>query len=943
VGKNPPNLKLIKKPAQDLDTSKEELAKSRAQGSAFDFVALDELSAADRESVDRLVSAVAQNSGTIAAARALRPWDLRPVIISAGENGPSIIRLAGPEVALQNKISERLEKLFEVLTNEPTLNSGICDWGRTQGQLYFRRSFAPETLAHILVGETSLDVHSAYELIRSLAQTIAHWHARGLIHGHICSSNIEFSVNGGVTLLDAGIGAALAQVTQEVDAQHARSLAPELSARKDPGYATDVYGLGVVIRRVCLAVKKKYQFSDENSLVRKRLSPFQELASSMLLNDPRRRSSLNDLLALLDGGDARKAANFSDKGTAVSAEGNSSKEDQRTDNYVDFAERKSRQPQRDVGGADPQAAEQFDSFSDYQEKVRKERGIESPTRSAEPEYSGGPDANTIIYKTMSAQRERESQIANSEPIVEGYVSPFDAVEHAEADEVLLDEEDLNLDSPQAEPSAQRGDDSRKSAKKVGIPTPQTEDQNSWSGFLGFVGVLCLVLVGVWFFMKPSSEPLAAIEYTYAELRADWASKMPSRMVNVAEIAVDPEVDNRAVQDMIVASALQGEKLPSMVNVEFLRIAFDDRWERDLTAEDRRMAVSLALASLLRDRMPQDLGPLIDHHPALILAVAASAGQNLNRILDKVPADVLTSLPQPYGDAFAKLTNGQKDVTCADRGIQLLARFGTRGVDPDQIMEIPEFLRGDTSRRLNALAIMFSQHERLAKSLLDVLLNHPNMVLKTPHVTWARAWDILSWNELDSVDRLFVLSGIPPAKMVSAANIVKLFTHPEPSMRSYAIRQAMNRVKFNHPAAFAVLTELEAKPELLDSEQLSRLAAILENPQTATQERIESWLSSAPPTKLIAMMLIGSAKQSTSFALDTWFAVYLKQRAWVPSLEELKELIHHPDEYTRLYSYNLLHLHTDKAEAKSLLEEAMTQETSPDLKAQLSLMMEQFRE
>ncbi|HQH27177.1 MAG TPA: hypothetical protein PLP17_07250, partial [Oligoflexia bacterium] len=468
------------------------------------------------------------------------------------------------------------------------------------------------------------------------------------------------------------------------------------------------------------------------------------------------------------------------------------------------------------------------------------------------------------------------------------------------------------------------------------PRQAPASQAAAGGFWYFLMFLAVVLITVWYYFRgiqPGTE-----SYGVDDLRLRWESRSPSRMVAVARLALTRGPEQHYAEEIILRSVMSGDTLPGGVDVDLLRIAFNSRWEKSLSAEDRRMALALGLAGLLDGALPTDLGKLSDRHPGVVFAVAASAGRNVSRFLKPIPAVVLTKLPPPYGPAFVKLTMNAADATCADDFVQQFARISTRGVERAQ--EIAEFLRQDSRVRLVALALMFSADNQLAKPLLDVLVNHPNLSLEQAEVKWAREWKLTQWADLEPGDQLFVLAGVPPSGRLDLENIGKLFMHPAAEIRVYAIQQALDRIKFAHPATWAVMQRVMRQPDMLSPEQLFKLAEILEKPASVSDERIKTWLTSQPPVPLdiLTEMLLANSEQAQAMRLDAWIAVYLKGQGWEPDIAVLKRLAQHPDNYTRLFAYNQIFRLNDKDTARVFLRTALNKEKNPAYRRQLESMI-----
>jgi hypothetical protein len=238
--------------------------------------------------------------------------------------------------------------------------------------------------------------------------------------------------------------------------------------------------------------------------------------------------------------------------------------------------------------------------------------------------------------------------------------------------------------------------------------------------------------------------------------------------------------------------------------------------------------------------------------------------------------------------------------------------------------------------------MFSYNNGLSNSLLQVLLKHPNLSIDIPSIKWAKDWDLLSWKELEAGDQLFVLAGVPPAATVSPENLGKMFAHPSPAIRAYAIGKALDRIHMAHPGAFDVFRMIQNDPAILTPRQTVELAHLLERPDTLQMSTIQSWLETKPPLQIVAPLLLATAGQAKSTPLDTAFAVYLKENKWKPELGILRKLSQHPDDYTRLFAYNELYLMDDKETSREFLQAASRRENNPANKAQLQQMLDDLK-
>ena len=468
-------------------------------------------------------------------------------------------------------------------------------------------------------------------------------------------------------------------------------------------------------------------------------------------------------------------------------------------------------------------------------------------------------------------------------------------------------------------------------------------------------LLMLTILGFGFFMfalsstkTTSIDEPAPVEYVEApqpaqsgDLRVEWESGMPSRMANVALAVVGDDEAARYAEIVIVNSAMNPTTPLPNVNPDLLRVAFDQRWEQELTPSDRKAALSLALIGLLRENLPKNLPQPADLHPGVILGLTASAGPDVaNRVLSTIPAARLTKLPAPVGQAFAEIIGTQSELRCNDQAVMSLARFFSKGLEDSA--DVKDFLATDTVKRLRAFAVLFSYDNNLARRALKVLIEHPNMVIDHEYIEWGRRWSLGSWRDTEDTEKLFLLAGIQPSSPVGTAHIGKLFAHPARAVRAHAIDFTLENIKLRHPGAYDVLRYLKEQPEILTAKQTVQLAQIIEDPERVRKEHIAQWFDSKPPVSLVEMLLVATANEKRATRVDFAAASYLKANNWNPGTDLLHKLLHHPEDLTRLFIYNRVYTLSDSEMALIMLEKARNAEKNSTFKKQLTEMTEALR-
>ncbi len=933
--KNFSHLSLVKKPSLD-DSSR---------GASFELVALNELGTQEQRRVEKAILQVSPNAAIIGVQVTARSWDLRPVIVAQKESAPTVVRFLGPEVTLSPALSHRVEAVLRQIATSTELHAycELLEWGLFEGQLWYRRPVVERTLAEKLLQRPYEDLSLALDLAKQIITAIEVLDRAGLVHGHITPENIAIRDDGTVSLLDVGISSAVAQACSQLGLESfpqgldPAGFAPEFLSSDKPAITLDLYGLGMTLKEVFRPFYSRKQQGNERG---NGLRAILDAVLALTDNNQVRRPTLGQLRTLLWGRDpvARQG------GTTAPVRASSVKIKRPSQNLKpgevqQFLEQMSvtspmlpppvASPTQKV--IPPQVTPSQNAATKVaQTQIAPAKFAPAPSAPAQLPHPILPSTPTTDFSGVPAgSTVRELMRAHSAPLPNPFEeNAFEALRAPLVEPLAVPPPAFPLGFPgAAEPVAKPLEQAVAapivSGERFTI-SKHTGNLIVWGG--AFVGVL----LAVYFFLLQESTPT----YTREALDAAWASRRPSMMGSVAEAAL---AGDAYAEMLIVASVMQdGENAVPGVDSALLRTAFNERWESELKSGDRRTAMALALSGLLRAKTPKDLPSLKELHPGVILAITASAGRAVAGILNGVPVEVLGNLPPPIGPAFIELARSQQKLTCGNKVTQALARLATR--DLDDAEELVEFLGEHTIARLRALAILFSQDAQSARKILDILLNHPNIEVQHEIVGWAKTSDLLSWQEINSSDQLLILAGIPSAEPVRVENIGKMFAHPEPAMRAFAIKRAVEEIKFSHPAAYLALKMLSDDPKLLDPKQTVQLANFLESPAKANPQEVRTWLASNPSKDLVLNVVMALGPEQATTPFDFELSRYLQQSGWKPSPEELKKLIRHPEKLTRFFAYKTLFESPDTDGALRLLKEAVKYESAEEFQQQLKFMI-----
>jgi len=865
-------------------------SEERKTSSVLSIINLAELSEGEQLRVRELGAAVIPGAQLQGIVRGPRSWDLRP-LLKQGDS-LSLLRLYGPEVMLSAAQSEGSLHQLEKLASFDDSGCGLLEFGTIDSQLFVLRPLFGNTLQErLLAGERFTFLQSlgiSLELIRILKR----WHEEGIVHGHICPSNICFSPQGEIFLVDPGIlisqhraGRELGSTAEILDEKYS---APELLQDDLLEQAADIYCLGIVFSELFRKVKRARDDRESDPQLERMKSEdieaISELTAGMMDANPLSRAPLDFVERVLDS------------------------------------------------------------------RVRR---IEVETPVANAESSSVAPVSDLENGEFSSWKEPLS-LVDPEPkwILEGELgqnTPFQSLPAAEISKPDISEENQHswrINPYEESPLEPRPIETVEAEHrfKEDIETIEREEKASGSSNMSgqtvsrlfVLGMLSILLsLGYKFFFRDSVPDFAGL--TPIELQDAWESGIPSEMALVAGAALQSESDGEPEQQkfaerLIIKTALAGDKVSESINFPLIRLAFNEKWERKLTPADRRVVLTLALHKLVdEDLLPKDTVELGELHPGVLFAILSIQGNAPG--VNQIPVSKLTALPPPFKMAFQEFINANPEAKCTDPGPLALARFWSRELAVEDVLS---YLRDDTETRLRALAIMFSSERIKSRQLITMLLDHPNLRLDHELIRWGIMVKLTSWSELDSTGQLFILAGIPMRSKLSPAENVQLLAHPLPVIRKSAIDEIVNTIPLAHPGAMPFLRKLKERPEMLSGKQTIEIAQFLEKPSSATKEGVQAWCDTKPNPELLADLLSSTSNQQQSTPFDANLSLCLQRSEWQPNLDVLRGLVTHPDSLTRVWVYTKLSDEGLKNPSAviDILSSALQTEARADLRQQI---------
>lgn len=417
----------------------------------------------------------------------------------------------------------------------------------------------------------------------------------------------------------------------------------------------------------------------------------------------------------------------------------------------------------------------------------------------------------------------------------------------------------------------------------------------------------------------------------------WTSNQPSKMSIVATAAINKDAEAQLV---IVGDAMRGSARP-MVRSTLLRSAFNPLWERALTEVDREIILRLALAKLLPE-VPFSLPPLREAHPAVVFALAGDIPdlqeEQGSREFADVPLSRMAELPKPYGMLFVQLS---------ELGIQSMAELPARGLSHLLAGDagpgsFEAFFRPTDSRivALAKVAMLLPLMERapgLADAAYASLLNRMNPLLE--HLQWFSLEELADWSKLSKTAWFAIMVGADSQETLTVQQWADLLLFPDKRVRDKA-QQRLIRGHFN-PAAASMLEFLSSAENKLNRFQTISILSAFKSEGELGYSLLANVLAAQPDPRSILRILLSRSQlgKADPFSLD--LSRYLSRSRWEASLQELKQLVGHPERHTRVLAYS--RLDPSKPDQLAILQNAVVVEPHESTRRQLEIKLEPFQE
>lgn len=414
--------------------------------------------------------------------------------------------------------------------------------------------------------------------------------------------------------------------------------------------------------------------------------------------------------------------------------------------------------------------------------------------------------------------------------------------------------------------------------------------------------VCLLGLAVIYFAFSAPRPVELSGEKFAQFQLWWTSNQGSLMQRTAEAAVQDDEEAVAV---VLQDAQSGAKRQG-IRGTLLRVAFDTRWERTLTAVDKKVLVRLGLAPLVPVSF-EGLPPPEKLSPAVSLAIMADLQvTEESPTLAQVPLVNLTRLPEPIGSSFAKL--GILGVSsCGDpvaRGLAQLLVVAKEGKDLAALKALEAYFsrpNSDGSGELILLLPLLSERKGYEDEVSAALLDRGGPLAQ--RLLWFETERLAGWEKVPKRLRLALSAGEMGGVTFTSEQLADLLLFPVPIIQNSAKEKliaATQNVQLQN-----TIGVLASQENHLSRSQTIALLSALKWEGDRGYSFVSSWFSSTPdPDTVIKILLArGYSESLDPFAIEA--PRYLKGKRWHLGLDELKLLSTHHEPVVRALMYTTL--------------------------------------
>ncbi|MCB0309641.1 MAG: hypothetical protein KDD42_00315 [Bdellovibrionales bacterium] len=445
-------------------------------------------------------------------------------------------------------------------------------------------------------------------------------------------------------------------------------------------------------------------------------------------------------------------------------------------------------------------------------------------------------------------------------------------------------------------------------------------------------VVLLVVLGV--LLANRYELLNLSFENESDLRAKWFSNQPSQMLPIAEAALDDATS--VARSIIFLDALAGSDRPK-IQSDFLRAALNPAWEAELTDEDKRVILALAVVELLPDKIAE-LPGLSEVHPGVALALASGVSMEHGlRGLEAVKPEQLSSLSGIYGKIF-KLLAQRKIPSMNDPQALALSHVLFDRIDSRVLDALLDNNLSSKEIRLNLRLLLLIAQENA--SLLDQLFRYvqqPGSAF-SPLLKWFREAPEVGWERLPQRDLLAIYAGLFPDKALEIPQLADMLSFPQKPMQIAARQLLLERLG---PELRSTLFYFADNKQVFSRTDIVALVLALRSKAGDKDALLDAWLRTNPHPSIVLGLLLARRDVEREDSVNLALARFLSNRDFKASLPQLTLLASHPEVMARALAISRLNPRV--REELKLLETVAVVEPNQRLRTEIGKRIKSFKE
>ena len=452
--------------------------------------------------------------------------------------------------------------------------------------------------------------------------------------------------------------------------------------------------------------------------------------------------------------------------------------------------------------------------------------------------------------------------------------------------------------------------------------------------LGFFALIILYMgKGYFSFTSESIEDSSTlvVEMPSPEQKSFAESWVGGSKQDKASVVTAAVSDNSLEAQRAILMAAAKKVSPKGVRENLILRAFDPRWAKELSQNDRRNVFTLAAGEFLSEDQ-RKTSNLSDLHPGVILSVVSTIPINSkSRQISEVKLSTLKQLPKPLGLSFDVLSKEGFE-TFESKIPRAFAHLIVGDVTPSLIKNFLINEKTTKSKRLSRLLLLMPH---LDKEAANLIWNEINAVKSEDklyrYAKWFSEGSLVDWSKVEASHKLKLMLGAWPSGDFSIEHLCDLLTFFDDRISGKAADFLSTGRK--NSALEAVTKLITQKKILLERSQAGSLALALSLSEKASHLFLSKWFSFKPKAEVVLTLLKAVKNKTGSERISIEAARYLSRLDWKPTRDALVMLSNHSEPLVRAIAYSKLDV--DNSQERLILEKRRALEKDKGLKKRLA--------